>query len=239
MGTKPTSARRLARTWWFRAASEHASAERFRRLSRELRETEAEPVVIRMAEEAVDEELRHEQLCAALARRFDPDAPPEHSHASGPVGAPSLSLRDRVLQEIVAFCCVAETMNVAVLSESLHVATDPEVHDVIHQIVRDEVSHSRLGWAHLSAERAKGRGEFLNAVLPRMLGQAHAETVFGHEEQEEDADVAHGEIARAAMRKTVAHTLRSVIFPGLRTHGLSVAGAEQWLLALEGSQAGM
>jgi len=225
----PVARRRIARTWFFRAEAERASSERFARLARELREVEAEAVVVRMAEEAAADETRHEQLCIALGRRYDPDALPEHPHAAGPVGARGSEKRDRVLYEVVAFCCIAETMNVAVLTESQRRATDPIVRDAIHEILRDEVAHARIGWAHLASERASGRGEFLTAALPRMLANAHAETVFGHEENDDDADVAHGEVSRATMRRTVQETLETVIFPGLRMHGVDTTEAERWL----------
>ena len=229
------ASRRLARTWLFRAEAERASSERFRRLSRELRAVHAQPVVIEMADQAIADETRHAALCLELARRYDPHAPHEPAHESGPVGDPSAPQRDRVLHEMVSFCCIAETMNVAVLTESHRTATDPEVRAAIHEIVRDEVAHARLGWAHLSAERALGHGASLTTALPRMLRDAHAETVFAHDDHVERANVAHGEITNATMRALLPRTMRTVIFPGLELHGIDTRAATRWLDELTGS----
>jgi hypothetical protein len=225
----PAVRRRVGATWAFRAVGEREAATRFRRLEGELRATGADPVVVQMAADAAEDETRHERLCTELAaaygRKVRDDVPP-----AIPVGAPGLSSSDRVLMEVVSFCCVAESLAATALATIQDVTTVSDVGDVVHEILRDEISHGRLGWAHLAAERKKGRGEFLSRHLEGMLIAGIPEDLFVPDlEPENDVLLAHGELSRGRRMDIFVSTLNEVIFPGLVSLGIDTAGGTAWL----------
>ena len=107
--------RLVASTWAFRACAERSALGRFRRLSGELHETGAPEPILALIQTAIDDEERHIGLCDALAHRFGwtrEPLPPTPNHPIGPKGS---SLADRLLYEMVAFCCVTESINAAML----------------------------------------------------------------------------------------------------------------------------
>ena len=212
-----TEARTVGNTWAFRARSEREATLRFTRLAEELTEVGAEAVVVAMAHEAAADEARHAIDCSEVAKLYGVpgDDPPGPVHRAGP---PHLSQRDRVLYEIVAFACITETMNVSLLTGVMETATVPAVRDAAKRIVKDEVQHSRLGWAHLSAEAAKGRGGFLGECLPLMLGVAVEDVLFAADTAPENpALLAHGELPLRSLRGLFVSTLEEVVLPGLAT----------------------
>ena len=161
----------LAGVWAFRARAERDAIARFRRLSSELARQGAERRVVELATAAVDDEERHARLCSDLARHYGSRDTPGigSAPAIGPRGAPPA---DQLLYEVVAFCCVTETLNTSLMHVAYTRARVPYVREAIREILRDEIWHSRLGWAHLHAARADGQGAFLSLALPRMLAGA-------------------------------------------------------------------
>ena len=89
-----------------------------------------------------------------------------------------LGPRERLLYEVVAMSCVTETLSAALLGELVARATDPLVRDTMHDILRDEVDHARLGWAHLAAEHERGALDVVGPSLPAMLAGTISEELF-------------------------------------------------------------
>src|SRR5258706_11205032 len=138
-------------------------------MATELAEVGADPVVVRGARDASSDEARHRDLCAVLAARFGETDAKNHVPPPGRIGRSDMAPRDRLLWEVVAVCCISETMNTSLLTRCQEVAKDTEAAATLHELLEDEVRHAQLGWAHLASERAAGRGEFLRDVLPLML----------------------------------------------------------------------
>jgi hypothetical protein len=222
---------RVAATWAFRTRAEIEAAARFARMASELAEVGATEVVARGAADASADELRHRDLCARLAARWGaPDAighvPPRER-----IGRSDMDRRDRLLWELVAVCCVSETMNTALLTRCLEVAKDAEIRSVVHELLQDEVRHARLGWAHLAAERAAGRGEFLRDVLPLVL-EASVEPGFLEGQTHlpwTDALYDYGELPPAELVQIYCDTLNLVVFPGLDALGIDTSKGRAWL----------
>jgi hypothetical protein len=223
--------RALAEVWAFRALSERQAEQRFGRLVRELDATGAEDVVVRMARGAVADERSHARICASMAAHYghrDDGVQPPPATAIGPR---SLALRRRVLFEVVAFACITETINAALMTETYRHAVVPAVRDAVRRILKDEVGHSRMGWAHLSAERARGEGEFVAQWLPRMLrGTVADELLAAHPRGAPDpALLAHGELPEAMRLDVFRSALRDVIFPGLESLGIDTRLGREWI----------
>lgn len=222
-----------AQVWRRRARAELEAASRFSRLADELAAVGAVSPVVTMARDAASDERRHAEQCAALVRELGGEplalgpAPPARE-----VGPRTLGARERVLYEVVAMSCITETLSAALLGELVSQAVDPVVRENMHRILRDEVDHARLGWAHLAAERERGVGDVIGAHLPAMLaGTVAAEVLFSAEAEDpaQDALSGLGALARGESRRIFSETMRLVVFPGLRRFGVETARAEAWL----------
>jgi hypothetical protein len=202
-------------------------------MATELAENGASPVVVQGASEASADELRHRDLCARLAAAWGESHALEHEAPRTRVGRAGMHPRDRLLWEMVAVCCISETMNTSLMTRCLEVARDEEIRGTLHELLRDEIRHARLGWAHLAAERAEGRGQFLGEVLPLML-EASVEPGFLEGTQEipwTDAMYDYGELPWAELVGIYRDTLDLVVFPGLDAAGIDTAKGRAWLEA--------
>jgi hypothetical protein len=223
--------RRLAVTWGFRTRAEIEATARFSRLAAELASAGAEPVVVSGAASAAEDEARHRDLCAVLAERFGDASARHHVAPRVRVGRAGMEMRDRLLWEMVAVCCISETMNTALLGRALEVACDPDIRGTLHALLRDEVRHARLGWAHLAAERAAGRGDFLTEVLPLMLEASIEPGFLGGSAAAPFTDdlYAYGELPHGELVALYRDTLEHVVFKGLEAMGLDTASGRAWL----------
>ena len=221
----------MAGVWAFRARSEREASRRFDRLSRQLASQGAAPVVTAMARKAADDERRHAVRCAEVAGRYGHAAIAEETLAAGEIGPASLGARERLLYEVVAFCCVTESINAALMTVSLELAEAPAVRAAVREILRDEVSHARLGWAHLAAERARGGGASIGAALPAMLSGTVRDELFSPADDDpQGAELSgHGELPRSTRAEILVATLGAVVFPGLEAHGIDTSAGRLWL----------
>jgi hypothetical protein len=240
MTASPSLHRRAAQVWAFRAGAEREAARRFARLGERLADVGAQAVVVEMARDAANDEVRHAQLCVDLAARFGVAAPPDAGRTPGEVAPSGLTARERVLYEVVAMSCITETLSAALLGEMQDRAADPEVQRTVHEILRDEVQHSRLGWAHLAAEHARGCGRVLGDYLPAMLAGTVTEELFRAGSAESEAAPAlagYGALARADRAQIFAATMRELVFVGLERFGVDTSAGARWLEEKLGQQA--
>lgn len=222
----------IAETWSFRGHAERSATLRFERLARELRACEASAVAIELAELAIEDERRHALLCDSVAAAYSADEWTNDCavQAPSPLGPPGLAHEDRLLFEVVAFCCFTETLNTAMLIETLKHAEEPEIRRALQEILRDEVQHSRLGWAHLADARAHGRGDFLGQSLPYMFETADVEAIFTNDSRRDDPRLAfYGELSRDQRIGIFCAAVRDVVFPGLEAQGVSTEEGRAWL----------
>jgi hypothetical protein len=222
---------RVASTWALRTRAEIEAAARFARMATELSEVGATQVVIRGAEGASADEQRHRDLCAKLALKWGEPNALEHVPPRERIGRSEMDQRDRLLWELVAVCCIGETMNVALMTRCMEVVKDQEIRSTLHELLEDEVRHARLGWAHLAAERAAGRGQFLGDVLPLML-EASVEPGFLEGTLAvpwTDELYDYGELPLAELVQIYRDTLNLVAFPGFQAVDIDTAKARAWL----------
>lgn len=221
--------RALAAMWAFRARSEHEATSRFERLSKRLGEVGAVPAVVELAIRAVDDERRHRGACAEMAHRYGEPAMTFPNLIVPEVAPPQLLLEEKVLYEAVAFCCITESINAALLAQTQKVARDQQAHHVVRDILSDEVNHSRVGWGHLST--ATVSRAFLADWLPFMLDATLPEALFASSEDDvsSDALLHHGLLPRSLLQGIFRDTMTGVVVPGLRQFGVETARAEEWM----------
>jgi len=221
--------RRAGEAWAFRTRVERDAARRFRRLAVAIAGFDsASPVPGLLAAAAGDEE-RHADLCAGLAAAYGQPAV-----EVGPdlgVAPQQLAPRDAALYEMVAACCITETESVATLATLLAAGVEPAVRAVLHQIARDEVSHGRMGWAHLAREAALRDVAFLSEWIPAMLSGTVDDDLFAPGDDEPAALLRHGVLPQARKRELFIRTLEEVVIPGLEHLGVGGGPGRDWLAA--------
>lgn len=229
--TPETVRKRVATTWAFRTRAEIEATARFSRLARELAESGADTVVVQGAADAATDEARHRDLCAELAEEWGDSEARNHVAPRQRIGRSDMPQRDRLLWEVVAACCIGETMNTSLLVRCLEVAKHERIHSVLHELAKDEVRHARLGWAHLAAERSAGRGAFLSDVLPLML-EASIEPGFLEGTAQTpwtDELYDYGELPWRELVQIYCETLTKVVFTGLDAVGIDTSKGRAWL----------
>jgi hypothetical protein len=120
---------------------EAAAIAAFEQLRTELFVHGAPMQLVRRAERARRDEIRHARITAALARRY-------HGHPRAPRLQPRWSPRSLV--EIAADNavegCIRETYGALVAHAQAIQARDPRLRRILHQIARDETQHAALSW---------------------------------------------------------------------------------------------
>ena len=124
-------------------------------------------------------------------------------------------------------------MNTSLMTRCFEVVKDPEIRTTLHELLKDEVRHARLGWTHLAGERSAGRGAFLANVLPLILEASVDEEFLSPKSPEQwtDALYDYGELPRAELIRIFRETLDLVVFRGLDTLGVDTAQGRAWVRA--------
>jgi len=184
-----------------------------------------------MMRRAADDERRHTELCARLSGSLGSPVTLDPEVELPSIAPGSLDERQAALYEVVAACCITETESMATLTTLMAAEPDPEVRDVLHSISRDEVVHSRMGWAHLSRESAAGEVAFLGQLIPGMLAGTIDEGLFGAPPAGEDPDglLRLGVLPLEKKREVFLGTLEQVVFPGLERFGVDPEPGRRWL----------
>lgn len=223
--------RLVAEAWTFRRQVELDAALRFARLAEQLGQLGAPEPMVALAQRAAEDEQRHVGLCEELAREYGQAVLPEAPTVVTEVAPQRLPLRERVLYELVAACCITETESTAVLTTLLVPDSHPRVRSVLRDILRDEVAHSRLGWAHLAREHADGAVAFLGRYIPAMLEGGTSPRLFapGTPEEESPALLRHGVLPHTRKREVFVRALEEVVLPGLERFGVDTVPARRWL----------
>jgi hypothetical protein len=223
-----------ARIWSFRARAEDEASARFARLGVRLHDVGAAMTVIRMVRSAASDEMEHAELCRDLVRHFGGQAPALAGDRVSEVAPSSLTLRERVLYEVVALSCITESLSAALLGAIVEQATDARVRETVHRVLRDEIEHGRLGWAHLSLEHGRGYGRFLADYLPAMLEGTVTDDLFRDggdtSPDAQEALAGLGALRQRDSKAFFAATMRQVVFPGLERFGVDTSAGARWLV---------
>lgn len=224
------------RIWGVRERVEWEAADQFARLARALREQYgAGDRVAAMAEAAAGDERRHAALCRAILDRSPAALEPYVPGPALPLGPISLRPAASALYATVALSCVTETLSAALLVEMHDKARPGIIRRTVHEILEDEVSHSRLGWAALARAASARDVSWLSRYVPGMLRDAIAGDVGPLVRASETGlDLsAWGILPPRRAREVVSRAVSDVILPGLARFGIPVdeaAGAARTAL---------
>ena len=127
----------FANVAWLEASSIYA----FLQLARELADHDAPGALVRLAQAAARDEVRHAQLMSRFAQRFGGAQPPVE------VAPPRVRTLEALAIENAIEGCVRETWGAVVALWQAQRAPDAEMRAAFALIARDEVRHAALGWA--------------------------------------------------------------------------------------------
>lgn len=209
-----------ARVWRYRERIELEAADQFARLAAELSATGASPAVIELARAAAADERHHATLCRRLVDRFAPALAPLPPVLGQRLGPAHLSRRGAALYGTVAMSCITETLSAALLLHMREVASHGPVAATVQRILKDEIGHSRLGWAHLAHEAERGDVSWLSPHIPAMLREALAADLEPMTTEGRDLS-AYGILPAARVHAIVRQAVAEVIAPGLARHGVA------------------
>lgn len=220
----------LAGAWAVRYRIETEASLRFGSLARRLDAAGALRSLVELAERASKDETRHAAHCERFFRGLGGktltavDRVVEYA----PAGLPE---NERLTYELVSQCCVAETQSTATLVTLLEAAETPELKAVLQELARDEVQHSRLGWAYLAWARPRVDFRFLGPLLPGMIGGSAGPEMFAPPPEEVDRPelLRQGVIPQSLRKEVYVETLETVVFPGFETLGVDTTQAKRWL----------
>lgn len=224
------------RVWATRLHAELDAARRFRSLARALSTTGASDHLADMANEAHADELRHASICGELVEYFGGEPPVASPAAEAELSPAPPNAPEWLVRELVAVSCITETLSTALLAELVRAARDEVCERAMRTILRDEVSHSRLGWAYLAEAHAAGTPDHVGPRLAGMLEASLGADFWRVEAPASfEAELAGvGQLPRADRQRVVLDTLDGVVFPGLELFGVDVGQGRAWCKGARG-----
>ncbi len=230
-GLDPALRGELSKIWWAQSATELRVATSFAVVHRALSDLGAEPALTALAARAVDDEHRHAALCLDMAQRLHgarwrrpprcPRSEPQHPEA--------LDEDERRALFVIGQCALNETFANGYLTAAYRDTTSPLARAAINELLRDEIDHSRLGWAFLSTLPASRRARISDWLVPLTLTNLREwqRSAATHTHAFER----HGVPRAEAVREALAEVVRDVLLPGFEHVGLDTRALARWVRA--------
>lgn len=220
----------LTDVWLARAANERRVSDSFVVIADALSELRAEPSLVDLARRAVDDELRHAEICRYVASRIAGKTlpPPERLPLAVPPHA-TASPEFRHTLHVVGQSCLNETIASAVLEASIASARGALVTAALRELLSDEIDHGRLGWAHLASVSTELRGKLgrwlpalvrANLKMWRTTPRTYATSA---------AVIEQGALPAERMEATLLGAVADLIVPGFERLGIATAEVQRWL----------
>jgi hypothetical protein len=200
----------LASAWARDALYEHASVASFGRFALALMALGAPADLVRAAHEAALDEVRHAELCFALASAYRgaPQSP-------GPLPIPASIEVARDLAELAVSTaiegCIGETIAAMVAEEQHARAEDPQVRAALASIAADEARHAELAWRSVAWAIEQG-GASVRAAVADVFGRAgsHLPAMTG---SDDPRLAAHGRLCEQELSRIKRRVLEEVVLP--------------------------
>jgi hypothetical protein len=225
---------RLAQVWTARSATERRVADSFAIIAASLRSSGsgAGDETVRLAERAIDDELRHAEICRVVASRFhggDLPAPAPLALAIPRLEGASTALRHTLY--VVGQCAINETTASAFLEVCRDGAEGRLARAALSELLSDEIDHARIGWMHLTSLDAKARTELGPWLLPLARANIRLWRETPRPYDESPVYTAHGAPTAGAAEGSLVTALRDLMIPGFARLGLPTARLEAWVAA--------
>lgn len=200
---------RIADAWVRDGLAEHASVASFSRLALELLSLGAQLDLVRAANRAADDEVRHAETCFAIAARYG------RSVEAGPLGlGPSVPLAadlEALVRSTFVEGCVGETLAAALLTERAQRTDDAMVRAALQQMAEEEAQHAELSWRIVAWACERG-GDVVAASLRELLADLSSSGASLGDADDELGEV-HGFLGPQARVEIERSVLRDIILP--------------------------
>jgi hypothetical protein len=205
----------LADAWARDGLFEHASVASFSRFSMQLLAVGAPADLVRDTHAACIDEVRHAELCLALASAYrGEDVEPAWLPFPAPLSiTPDLAA---IAAETVMEGCIGETVAAIQAYEALQRTTDPAVRQVLQATVEDETRHAELAWRFVAWALSVGGPGVREAIIQAFAGfrppapsPEHLDGVCVQ------TFAAHGRIPAVEARAMADRALREIVGPCL------------------------
>lgn len=222
----------LVEIWLGRAANERRVSDSFVVVADALTALCADPALIELARRAVDDELRHAELCRIVASRIagcELAPPPRLTLVVPPHATASPALRH--LLHVVGQSCLNETIASAVLEASLAHARGSLVSAALRELLSDEIDHARIGWALLAATSEPVRAKIEPWIAPLVRGNVKMWRETPRRYATNTSVAAQGALTRDQSETTLLAAVQDLILPAFDRLGISTTDVCRWLRA--------
>jgi hypothetical protein len=217
----PHTRRALADAWAADARAEHASVASFARLALELLAVGAPPELVRGAQRAMGDEIRHAEMSFALASAY----------GGAPVGPGPLAIEGvfsrttlaGVAAAAVREGCIGESIAALLAAEARDAASDAAVRAALAAIALEEAEHAALSWKIVAWALRTGDCEVRAAITGAFEGASMPVVAAAPSGADAAALRAHGRLAPAEIRDVAARALAEVVAPAFASLRASVS----------------
>lgn len=207
-GLSPQMRAHIADRWLENGLVEHASIASFARATLELMAVGAPPSLVAAAQRAAADEVRHAQMCFAIASSYA-------GEPVGPAPLPAAAPRelDLVQLAVATFeeACVPESIGALEAEHVARRASDPEVRRMAREIAADEARHAELAWATIGWAIRVGGADVVDAI--RRAAAAFELPDEADEMADDTLVAAHGLLTDADRAMLTRRGWREVIAP--------------------------
>jgi len=206
--------------WQRRAASELTNALVFAHLREVIGVGNTAPDVEALITRASSDERRHAEICRRVAARYlERDVPfPEPRSVQKPASRIG-DARATAILHVVLQCCLNESVAAVFLRSCLDEARSDLVRLALRELMREEVDHARIGWAHLASARVTpAERAIVSAELPYLVGALRAAWLA---DNPRELPAGHGCLPERAVARVLDEALADLILPGLTLCGVS------------------
>ncbi len=214
----PEQRERVGREWLRRAEVELTAATFTAQIVRGLLLDGASLDVIELAARAVGDEVSHGRICHQVGERYlgrEPvygDCPPALSR----------------LLAMVMHSCINETLATVCLRDTLHRCGSPTAKAATRQLLRDDLNHARMGWAHLASPFVSTEAKHhVGRALPTLLRLGHEGWL--HEPRAAFDDAANGVVGPAGFPALMEKAFEELILPGFEHVGIDTGAGRAWV----------
>jgi hypothetical protein len=215
--------------WRQRACNELSTSAVFASLTRSLVAVGAPHAIVRQAAAAVEDEVRHAQICVHVALAYDPAcAPPPPSVVSEPprfTGSEDVDARLFVVMQ----SCVNEGVAAAYLQRCLDEATSVLARAAVRDILADEIHHARFGWTWLAAAGMLEIRATIAEALPTLMRLVADAWLADGDTPRPQTPCGHGIIDAVTVANVVHEAYADLILPGFDAAGIDSRPARAWV----------
>ena len=219
------SRRAAANVWLRRRNVEIEAATLFRGMARSMERFSWPSVLVDAAIKAAEDECVHAELCDSLVSILDP------ALVKSTIPEPrAIRFKTEIalLHTAVSVGCVTESMSCALLIRMKKSTTDSDCKRVVSAVLRDEVSHSRIGWESLRHCNNRMDVRWVQTRLSQMCQMATTSEIADLNQSHLDLSL-YGILPKLEGARIVEDTINEVIVPGVATvigegtrHGLAL-----------------